>query len=209
MVHLSTTAQRLVQPTTWQAGVIWGVTTTNASVGFIQESKAEEAIAALSKAVTTEATVIRNGAKLPIPSSEPEKSNCLSEIVCFFKDNIRPTLTQQAIPVLEAFVFATILCGFFGIILKKNLVMKIISMDVMSTGVIAYYVLIASRDGLFTPIVSDVNNRAYADPVPQAVILTGIVIGFSIQCLMLVGVMKLARDNPTLESNEIEKSNTP
>jgi multisubunit Na+/H+ antiporter MnhC subunit len=38
------------------------------------------------------------------------------------------------------------ICGFFGIILKKNLVMKIISMDVMSTGVIAYYVLVASRD---------------------------------------------------------------
>lgn len=87
--------------------------------------------------------------------------------------------------------------------------MKIISMDVMSTGVIAYYVLIASRKGLFTPIVSDVNNGTYADPVPQAVILTGIVIGFSIQCLMLVGVMKLAQDNPTLESNEIEKNNTP
>jgi len=111
--------------------------------------------------------------------------------------------------VLEACIFATILCGFFGIILKKNLVMKIISMDVMSTGVIAYYVLVASRDGLFTPIASDVANGAYSDPVPQAVILTGIVIGFSIQCLMLVGVMKLARDNPTLESNEIEKSNTP
>lgn len=69
--------------------------------------------------------------------------------------------------------------------------------------------LIASRDGLFTPIVANVENRAYADPVPQAVILTAIVIGFSIQALMLVGVMKLARDNPTLESNEIEKNNTP
>ena len=40
--------------------------------------------------------------------------------------------------VLEAFVFLTILLGFFGIIFKKNLVMKIISMDVMSTGVVAY-----------------------------------------------------------------------
>jgi multicomponent Na+:H+ antiporter subunit C len=111
--------------------------------------------------------------------------------------------------VLEAFVFATVLCGFFGIILKKNLVMKIISMDVMSTGVISYYVLIASREGLFTPIISDAPKGAYADPVPQAIILTAIVIGFSIQSLMLVGVMKLSRDNPTLESNEIEKSNTP
>jgi multicomponent Na+:H+ antiporter subunit C len=111
--------------------------------------------------------------------------------------------------VLEACILATILCGFFGIILKKNLVMKIVSMDVMSTGVIAYYVMIASRNGFVTPIISGVQNTAYADPVPQAVILTAIVIGFSIQALMLVGVMKLSRDNPTLESDEIEKNNTP
>lgn len=87
--------------------------------------------------------------------------------------------------------------------------MKIVSMDVMSTGVIAYYVVIAAREGVFTPILSGGKNVDYADPVPQAVILTAIVIGLSIQALMLVGVMKLSRDNPTLESNEIEKNNTP
>ena len=87
--------------------------------------------------------------------------------------------------------------------------MKIVAMDVMSTGVIAYYVVIASRDGLFTPIASEGQTASYADPVPQAVILTAIVIGFSIQALMLVGAMKLARDNPTLESDVIEKNNTP
>ncbi len=87
--------------------------------------------------------------------------------------------------------------------------MKIVCMDVMSTGVIAYYVVVASREGLLTPIISKGKNVAYADPVPQAVILTAIVIGFSIQALMLVSVMKLARDNPTLESNEIEMNNTP
>ncbi|ELS00447.1 multisubunit Na+/H+ antiporter, MnhC subunit [Xenococcus sp. PCC 7305] len=111
--------------------------------------------------------------------------------------------------MLEAFVFATILLGFFGIIFKKNLVMKTISMDVMSTGVIAYYVLIASREGLYTPILAQAEDVTYSDPVPQAVILTAIVIGFSIQALMLVGVMKLAKDNPTLEISAIEESNTP
>jgi multicomponent Na+:H+ antiporter subunit C len=111
--------------------------------------------------------------------------------------------------MLEACIFVTILCGFFGIIFKKNLVMKIISMDIMSTGVIAYYVLVASREGVFTPIFANVQEVDYADPVPQAVILTAIVIGFSIQALMLVGVMKLAKDNPTLETSKIEKSNTP
>lgn len=111
--------------------------------------------------------------------------------------------------MLEAFVFAAILLGFFGIILKVNLMMKIIAMDVMSTGVVAYYVLVASRKGIFTPILTEGISGSYADPVPQAVILTAIVIGFSIQALMLVGVMKLARDNPTLEYSEIEKNYTP
>lgn len=111
--------------------------------------------------------------------------------------------------MLEACVFGTLLIGFFGIIFKKNLMMKIVSMDVMSTGVIAYYVVIAAREGLFTPILNPEKSVTYADPVPQAVILTAIVIGFSIQALMLVGVMKLAQDNPTLESHEVERNNTP
>ncbi|MGD1943543.1 MAG: cation:proton antiporter subunit C [Leptolyngbyaceae cyanobacterium] len=117
-----------------------------------------------------------------------------------------PTTTQS---ILEAWVFATIFIGFIGIIWKRNLMMKILSMDVMSTGVIALYVLVATRGGLLTPIVTGNSASTYADPVPQAVILTAIVIGFSIQALMLVGVMKLSRDNPTLESDEIEQGNTP
>ncbi len=111
--------------------------------------------------------------------------------------------------MLEACVLITILCGYFGILFKKNLVMKIISMDIMSTGVVAYFLLVSSKNGVFTPIWVENENLAYADPVPQAVILTAIVIGFSIQALMLVGVIKLAKNNPTLETKSIEKSNMP
>jgi multicomponent Na+:H+ antiporter subunit C len=111
--------------------------------------------------------------------------------------------------VIEACVFAVIVIGFCSIIFKKNLIMKILAMDVMSTGAIAYYIVIAARGGLFTPILSEKEALTYADPVPQAVILTGIVIGFSIQALMLVGAMKLARNYPTLEVNEIERHNIP
>ncbi|MBV5260665.1 cation:proton antiporter [Synechococcus moorigangaii CMS01] len=111
--------------------------------------------------------------------------------------------------MIEAAVTAVIFMGFFGIIFKKNIIMKILAMDVMGTGAIAYYIVVAARGGLFVPIQGVEENVNYADPVPQAVILTGIVIGFSIQALMLVGVMKLARNNPTLEAQEIERNNTP
>ncbi|MEM8716330.1 MAG: cation:proton antiporter subunit C [Cyanobacteria bacterium P01_G01_bin.4] len=107
--------------------------------------------------------------------------------------------------VLKSLVLVTILIGFLGVLLKKNLIMKIISMDVMSTGVVALFVLISARSGLFTPIFTTDRTVSYADPVPQAVILTAIVIGFSIQALMLVGVMKLSKDNPTLETEAIEE----
>ena len=52
------------------ACVIWGVTIINAVIGYVQEAKAEGAIASLAKAVTTEASVIREGQTLRIPSRD-------------------------------------------------------------------------------------------------------------------------------------------
>jgi cation-transporting ATPase F len=51
------------------SGVIFGVVLVNAIVGFIQENRAGKAIEALTRMVTTEATVRRDGRKLRIPSS--------------------------------------------------------------------------------------------------------------------------------------------
>jgi magnesium-transporting ATPase (P-type) len=52
------------------AGVIWGVTLINGIIGYVQEAKAEGAIAALAKVVTTESTVLRDGQTLRIPSRD-------------------------------------------------------------------------------------------------------------------------------------------
>jgi Ca2+-transporting ATPase len=52
------------------AGVIFGVVLLNAIVGYIQEAKAVAAIDALTKAMTTEATLIRAGEQLRLPATE-------------------------------------------------------------------------------------------------------------------------------------------
>lgn len=52
------------------SSVIFGVVVINAIIGFIQESKAEKSIEALSRMIVTEATVRRAGRKLRVPSAD-------------------------------------------------------------------------------------------------------------------------------------------
>ncbi len=52
------------------SGVIFGVVLVNAIIGFVQESKAENALAALAETMVAEATVLRNSEKKRIPSAE-------------------------------------------------------------------------------------------------------------------------------------------
>ncbi len=52
------------------SGVIFGVVLVNAIVGFLQESKALNALAALARSMTTQTTVVRDGSERSVPSSE-------------------------------------------------------------------------------------------------------------------------------------------
>ena len=54
--------------------------------------------------------------------------------------------------LLEALVMAALLSGLLGLILRRNLFLKILAMDVMGTASVALFVLVAARSGLRTPI---------------------------------------------------------
>ena len=104
-------------------------------------------------------------------------------------------------PLLELLILLAILGGFLGMLLRRNLLLKVLSMDVMGSAVVALFVLVATRTGL-QPILSTnetaVSLAAIADPIPQGVILTAIVIGISIQALLLVVISRLAIIDPVL-----------
>ncbi len=111
--------------------------------------------------------------------------------------------------LLEALLLLALLAGLLGLILRRNLFLKALAMDVMGTAVVALFVLMAARSGLRTPILTSPElpaaPPAWADPIPQAVILTAIVIGLSIQALLLVVITRLARLDPLLDTATFEQ----
>ncbi|MEB3172322.1 MAG: cation:proton antiporter subunit C [Cyanobacteriota bacterium] len=109
------------------------------------------------------------------------------------------------IRLLELLILLTALAGFMGLLLRRNLFLKVLSMDVLGSAVVALFVLFAARSGLRSPILAGAAGADLADPIPQAVILTAIVIGLSIQALLLVVVTQLARVDPSLDVSSFER----
>jgi len=112
------------------------------------------------------------------------------------------------IRLLELLILLAVLAGFAGLLLRRNLFLKVLSMDVMGSAVVALFVLLAARSGLRSPILprsGELLAGDYADPIPQAVILTAIVIGLSIQALLLVVITQLAQLDPSLDLESFDR----
>ncbi|MCI6374898.1 MAG: cation:proton antiporter subunit C [Clostridiales bacterium] len=95
--------------------------------------------------------------------------------------------------------------GFSTMMLNKNLIKKIIGMDIMDTAV---YLLLASQGyiaGRTAPIVVDgvQSVEAYINPIPAGLVLTGIVVSVSVSALMLALSVRLYYRYHTLNLDEI------
>jgi multicomponent Na+:H+ antiporter subunit C len=118
---------------------------------------------------------------------------------------------MAAIRLLDLLILLTALIGFCGLLLRKNLIQKVLAMDVLGSAVVALFVLLAARTGLRSPILPTGDHLLSqsllqnADPIPQAVILTAIVIGLSIQALLLVVISRLSAVDPCLEPESFEE----
>ena len=95
--------------------------------------------------------------------------------------------------------------GFSTMMLNKNLIKKIIGMDIMDTAV---YLLLASQGyiaGRKAPIVVDgvQSMETYINPIPAGLVLTGIVVSVSVSALMLALSVRLYYRYHTLNLDEI------
>jgi multisubunit Na+/H+ antiporter MnhC subunit len=100
--------------------------------------------------------------------------------------------------------FLLILIGFYGALTNRNLLRMIVAFTVADSGVNLVIVAIGYMHGRTAPILdSTVKASAAAtriiDPVPQALVLTAIVIGVGVTALMLAYAYKLYEKKQTLD----------
>ena len=97
--------------------------------------------------------------------------------------------------------------GFTTLLINRNLVKKIIGLDIAST---AIYLFLAAKGyvtGRAAPIiVGGVQDAAaYINPIPAGLILTGIVISVSVTAFSLSLIVSLYKRYETLDLDEIIK----
>jgi multicomponent Na+:H+ antiporter subunit C len=100
--------------------------------------------------------------------------------------------------------FILILIGFYGALTDRNLMRLIVAFTVADTGVNLVIVSVGYLHGRTAPILDSAVPVAQAasrivDPVPQALVLTAIVIGVGITALMLAYAYKLYESKRSLD----------
>lgn len=112
--------------------------------------------------------------------------------------------TLEFIAMLTGFML--IVAGLWGMIAQKNLIKIVIGFSLFDTGLNIVIVSMAYIKNSTAPIIDkavDVSQAAskIADPVPQALVLTSIVIGLGVTALMLAYVLRMYREKKSLDIN--------
>ena len=115
-----------------------------------------------------------------------------------FGSNLLPNLGEVVAMILFGI-------GFANLLLQKNLIKKIIGLNIMDTAVYLFLAIKGYIEGRTAPIV--VNGvqeaEAYINPIPSGLVLTGIVVSVSVTALMLSLTVRLYRRYHTLDLDEI------
>lgn len=99
-----------------------------------------------------------------------------------------------------------LLIGSAGIVLSHHLVRIIFGIALLEAGANLLLLLASFREGAAAPIIVDGHVPAImADPVPQALVLTAIVIGVGILALALSLAIRVQRTYGTLDMRELRE----
>lgn len=96
--------------------------------------------------------------------------------------------------------------GFTMLVFSKNIMKKILGLNIMDTGVYLFLASMGYIENKLTPIVpatGEVDALQYINPIPAGLVLTGIVVSVSFSALMLALTVRLYKKYRTLNLDEI------
>lgn len=110
-------------------------------------------------------------------------------------------------------VLIMFLAGLTGLVLVRNMIKKVYALSIMNSAVVILFVLEGSSIGSAPPLMqgtgqialSTVPGSTMVDPVPQALMLTAIVVGVCVTALALALVYRLYRHYGTLDLDDIQR----
>jgi multicomponent Na+:H+ antiporter subunit C len=101
--------------------------------------------------------------------------------------------------------FVLFLVGLYGIITRRNLIKIVISLSILEMSIFLFLALIGYIDQGVAPIVDlEASAQVYVDPLPQAMVLTDIVICLSTTALLMAIAIRLYRKYKTFDIREIK-----
>lgn len=105
----------------------------------------------------------------------------------------------------EAVALILFCIGFGNLLLQKNLIKKIIGLNIMDSGMYLFLAQKGYIEGHVAPIIVDgvQETSVYINPVPSGLVLTGIVVSVSVTALMLSLTIRLYKRYHTLNLDEI------
>ncbi len=92
---------------------------------------------------------------------------------------------------LSDLAVALFFTGLYGAMTQRNIIKTIMSVGIMDTGAIVF-IMLSNRPEGARPPVAGVPAELMADPVPQALMITAIVIGVSVVAMCLAMYMRVA-----------------
>ena len=82
--------------------------------------------------------------------------------------------------------------GIYGVLRKRNLIKMIVGIIIAENAVNLFFILVGYRRNGRAPILSpDVSITQMVDPLPQALVLTAIVIGLATTALLIALAMRI------------------
>ncbi|MCL1863273.1 MAG: cation:proton antiporter subunit C [Defluviitaleaceae bacterium] len=97
--------------------------------------------------------------------------------------------------------------AFFGLITSQNIIKSVICLMLQQTAVIVFFLGLRHRHGILAPIGDNLTAEiAYiADPLPQALMITAIIIGLAVVAVDITMIIYLTNKTNSTDWDEVKQ----